>query len=395
MAKPFGSRFANPSTLKSIEPPLLVRLLSPYQAWLAQSGVGLSAPQSIDYDTLSLLLIAGKEIPARLIDLVCAIEELSRPRYYDKVLQHGQRAGLELTGRIPPCNLVARVMLEDPAGVRELLSELRSLRPRRTDRYAAHSKAIPKPKGRIKLHVRSMERDLCRDFEKRQRGRAARIHYFDEPYGFRLMIRRGDTLRSEATIDDDAETHSLVFRPELFDVVRYDQRHGDLLINAKSKADTRSYCYIIGHHIFGDRFLFDPNFAPPRYTLEPIRQRRRDCITYAHLDDIDDARLVLLRLEDDSSEHAKLTLDSPDVFQAMPLIGGVIERDTQLTRAALKVRINGENRDRTVVIIPPITASYDRDDRSEAIETLIEEAGFLLPRTKSLREIPETLFTMS
>jgi len=175
---------------------------------------------------------------------------------------------------------------------------------------------------------------LDEEFQKRQRGRGARQYRYEEPHGFRLMVRRGDTLRSQPVIDDDAQTRPLLLRSELYDVVRYDRRHGDLLVNAKAKADVRAYCILVGQHLFDDRFLFDPYLAPKRYTLEPIREQGLAALTYADIDGIECVRLVLLRLEHPDNGDAKVTLDADDVLASLSLLGGRITDALDLLHAA-------------------------------------------------------------
>jgi hypothetical protein len=290
-------------------------------------------------------------------------------------------------------------MLVDPITLIDLRTERTSLRPKSYQRYMAMTESIPKPKKRTRPRVRALEDALDEDFIRRfrQRGEGVvKVHCFDERHGFRLMIRRGDTRRNQLIIDDDDErkTKPFIHRPELYDVVRFDQRHGDLLINATAKTDIRAYCLLVGQHLFGDRFLFDPNLAPRRYTLNPIQDDGPACQTCADIDGVDGFRLELLQLEPPGFDRTPITIGPGDVFTALKAFGGPIESTADLIRAVFKVQVRGERRERRVVITPPITAIYERDDAGELIEELIERRGYLLPRTESLRGAPETLFSM-
>lgn len=208
------------------------------------------------------------------------------------------------------------------------------------------------------------------------------------------MIRRGDILRSQAVIDEADETRRLILRPELYDVVRYDRRQGDLLVNAKATSDAQSYCRIIGRHLFRNELLFDPVLPPPRYSLEPIRERGRSLFTCAEFEAIEEVRLSMLDLEHPSLNHVKTRLGPHDALAALQLVGGQIDPSALLQRARIDFRLVGEDRERAVFVLPPITAIYEHDELSEVIEEFIELRGLLLPRAESLDAVSQCLFTI-
>lgn len=399
MATTFNPRFAKPSVLGSISPALLCQLLEPHREWLGRADVSIDDPAALNVDALSLLIMTGAGLPDELVELVCLIDDLATHHMFDRVLSCAHDAGVRIDDDVTGHDLAVRVMLVDPGAMVDLRTERSSLRPKKYERYMAMTKTIPSPRTRSRKRIEAMENDLDEDFINRFRQRSvgvAKVYAFDEPHGFRLMIRRGDTRRNQLIIDDSDETRTRPFlhRPELYDVVRYDRRHGDLLVNAKSKADIRAYCLLVGKHLFDDRFAFDPNLAPRRYSLDPIRDNGPACLSCAHIDGLDDVRLTLLRMEPAGFDSTPFTIGPGDVFHALPLIGNTIDPSAELTRAVLRFRLHGQSRERTVTIAPPISATYERDDAADVIEEFIEQAAFLLPREESLRGAPETLFSV-
>lgn len=399
MARSFNPKFAKPSVLGSIDPSLLCQLLEPHREWLGQSDINLDDPAALNLDALSLLIMTGTGLPDELVELVCLIDDLATDQMFDRVLSCAQRMGVRVEDDITGHDLAVRVMLVDPEALIDLRTERTSLRPQKYERYMAVTEKIPRPRKRTRERIQALERDLDEDFINRFRQRSvgvARVYDFDEPHGFRLMIRRGDTRRNQLVIDDDDETRTkpLIHRPELYDVVRFDERYGDLLINAKAKADIRAYCLMVGKHLFDDRWVFDPTLAPRRYTLDPIRDNGPACLSCAHIDGLEEVRLTLLRMEPPGYDCTPFTIGPGNVFEALSLIGGVLDSSAELTRAVLRFRLRGQRRERAVTITPPITAKYERDDAAEPIEQFIEQAGFLLPREESLRGAPETLFSL-
>ena len=399
MARSFNPRFAKPSVLGSIDPSLLCQLLEPHREWLGRSEVSIADPATLNVDSLSLLIMTGAGLPDELVELVCLIDDLATDHMFDRVLSCARDSGVRIDDDVTSHDLAVRVMLVNPEALIDLRTERTSLRPKKYERYMAVTEKIPTPRKRTRERIAALEKDLDEDFINRFRQRSvgvAKVHDFDEPHGFRLMIRRGDTRRNQLVIDDNDEskTKPLLHRPELYDVVRYDNRHGDLLVNAKCKSDIRAYCLMVGKHLFDDRFAFDPMMAPRRYTLDPIRDNGPACLSCAHIDGLDEARLTLLRMEPPGYDSTPFTIGPGDVFHALHLIGGAIDPSAELTRAVMRFRLRGQRRERSVTLAPPITATYERDDAAEVIEQFIEHAGFLLPREESLRGAPETLFSM-
>lgn len=399
MADAFSPKFAKPSVLRNIEPALLVRLLKPFKDWLAARGIVLRKASDIDealLERLSLALMDGASLPPGLPELMNLIDEMSVPSLFDRLMACAQKAKLVLPEKVTGADLAVRLYLKAPKLLEGLRVEVASLRPRRISRYLAMTNTIPKPPRDLKRRCAAMEASLKKDFFNRKRGNGTRVYPFTEQHGVRLMIRRGDTLRSQAIIDDeDEETRRLILRPELYDVVRYDMRHGDLLVNARAQGDVHAYCRFIGRHIFTNDFMFDGFEPPPRYTLDPIREEGEAILTRGEFDAIEEVRLDTLELEHPALDHGGIRVGPPDVFALLPLVGGRIDPSAVLTRAKFVFKIVGEKRSRPVIIIPPITAIYEHDDIGDVIELFLERRGLLLPRSESLRAAPDSLFAIS
>ena len=398
MADRYRPKLANPSLLSKIEPDLLVGLFKPNSAWLRDQGIRLRRASDLNVETLdrlSLLLMAGAGLPAGLPETLSLIDEMSAPALHDKLHKRAAKARIALPNRLSSVDLAVRLFIKAPHVLRDLRVEVVSLRPRKISRYMAMSDRIPKTPRDLKRRVAALEDALRSDFAQRNRGTGTRVHAFREQGGFRLMIRRGDILRSHAVIDEGDETRRLILRPELYDVVRYDSRQGDLLVNAKAISDAQSYCRIIGHNVFRSDLLFDPIVPPPRYTLEPIREHGRALFSCAEFEGIEEVRLSVLDLEHPSLNHVKTRLGPHDAFAALQMVGGEIDPTALLQRARIDFRLTGEDRERPVFILPPITAIYEHDELSEAIEEFIEARRLLLSRAESLDAVSESLFTIN
>jgi len=398
MARAFAPRFATPDVLASIDPPDLFHLLRRYRKGL--TGIALSRPDRLNIDELSSRIMAGVGLPGEFIDLVCMIDELAKPRVHDRLVEIAERSGVVVGDEDFAHRLVVKILPKAERAVRDLFLEQNALSRKNCGRYMAMSPDIPRLVRAHRRGQRALEEALNLDFKSRRRQQSdgvVRVRRFEEPNGFRLIVRRGDIKRSVLTIDDDhgGDSSRLIYRPELYDVIRYDRRYGDLLVCARSKPDIRAYCYLIGQHLFDDRFAFDPHLAPRRYALNAIREHGTGCLTSADIDGIEYARLKTLEIRPPDSDGTPVKIGPGDALHtAYQMFGGRIEPDIELIRATFAFLLTGEQRERTLVIAPPITATFDIDHACEPIELFIELRQFLLPRSESLLGAPETLFSL-
>lgn len=386
------TRFAKPDILRSIDPALLVELLAPHAAWTEANGVNLSKQHDLDYDRLSLLLIgAHGDVPADLLELVCLIDDMSADRMEDDVRSLAAKLGIPTGEKDVNADIVVRLALHDPSALADLHVVGLSYRFRTTDRIAALSKQVPRPRKltpQVKAHLEDV---LNSDFERRGRDRTAVVYPFETETGFRLLISRGDTLKRQGVIED-GQRRTRLFRPEEFDLVSYDLKHGDLLIKAKGITDRRVYCQAIGLCLFGDRLLFDPDLSPPRYSLDPLRERGRAALTFAHIPGIESAWLERLEVKREDYDDGVIKIHAPHVWELLELFGRPVPSTTVFFRAAIKFKLAGLKRERTLVLTPPFRCSCEQDDHGEIIEQFMEAGGYVLPRSESLLEISPTVF---
>jgi len=388
------TRFTKPTVLRSIDPKLLVDLLSAHAEWFEKHGVSLAHPDQLDYDALSLVLIgAWTDVPSALLDLVCLIDDMSTDRVHDDLRRLAAKLHVTVADDATTADIAVLLALHDLDALVDLHLEGVSYRFRTTDRVAAICKGIPQPRKltpEVKTHL---EDTLNSDFDRRGRERSAIVNPFDAADGLRLLISRGDTMKRQSVIEG-GQRRTKLFRPEEFDLICYDPKRGDLLVKVKSVTDLRVYCQAIGLCLFGERFLFDPELSPTRYSLGPLRERGRAALTCAHIPGIEGAWLHRLDVRRNDFDGGKMRIEAPYVWEMLELFGNPVPKAAVYFRAALKFKLEGLKKERTLIITPPYRCQCEQDDYGELIERFMDEGGYLLPRAESMREIPQTLFDL-
>ena len=127
MSSPYPRRYSNPEFLKTISQSNLVKLLQPFEYYLA--GRGLQFPPAnrtkIDYEALIEILINPDAMtPPELMDCLCYLSEMSTPEIMNELLEELPLEILQFAdgGELTPADVVAQVWLRD----RDLLKRKRS-----------------------------------------------------------------------------------------------------------------------------------------------------------------------------------------------------------------------------------------------------------------------------
>jgi len=105
-----------------------------------------------------------------------------------------------------------------------------------------------------------------------------------------MLVRHGDPRKCEGALNSTG-SFNVYYRPEVFDMIRYDRKTGELSINAGScKKIYDLYRENVGLHFFGDALHFPTGKA--KFTLDPLRADGEDSLVCS---DIDGMELVVLK----------------------------------------------------------------------------------------------------
>jgi len=388
MSKSFRvRRFANPGLLKQIDSPLLVQFLTPHAAYLAGRGVDLSGANALDYDALAAALAdPGDDAPDALLEAIFFVDEATDGEFADTLLDEAEREGIALVDgqEASPADIAVRLWIADPHVLQNLHAERFLVRPKRFISLLTTGDSLPALNCVTDEMVAAMQLDLDGFYEKRKKGRGARVFRFMRDDGVWFLVRHGERLKRQGKIENE-QPGSIFYRPEKFDVLIYNAALGELAVHAATQGEIEAYCRTIGSRVFGDASLFDVAMLTEKYTLNPIRIDGPACLVCTDVPGIESVRLTELQWRYNSHLYHVAIHRSDDVFEALKTIRPGIPGNATLVKATFKVKFEGAVRERTVVIRPPNIANYDRESDAALVEEWMRRRGFI--RTRSMAQI--------
>ncbi|NIA07159.1 MAG: hypothetical protein GWP14_05925 [Actinobacteria bacterium] len=378
-------RFTNVAILKQIHFPLLLEFFESdqrFRDFLVQRGLSLTADtEQFDYDELAKILMSPDvNTPDELLDALYFVDNLAEPDHYDRMLEECRARNIDLGPEDPSVeDLTLRLWLADPKILERIHAEQYRVRPKKFESYFTASENPPAFGQPSEATLSVLEGDLNRWFHTRKKGRGTRVFPFVKEDGVWFLIRHGQHIKRQGTMEQDGESGSVFFRPEKFDVLIYYPEKGELAIYANTKGERKTYCRYLGKHFFADSgfFCFDHPF--PKYTLQTLIELGRKALICSDIEGIEQIRLYELHFSHNSDLRNWRMIRGDDVFAEMEANGpNLLDEDESiiLLKAKFKVTFAG-GKERTVVIEPPNIAAFDRESDNAIIHEWLDKRGFI------------------
>lgn len=385
-------RFSSPATLKQIEPALLLRFLEPYRGFLSERGLRLPPEvEEIGYERLACILMAPDEnTPDELLDALFFIDELAEDSLFDDIRDRAVEAGLTLEEPDDPscADLAVRVWLADRNVLERLHAEQFLTRPKRFESFFSRRDTLPEVYEPSAETLAALEEDLNGWFDTHKKGRGTRVFPFFREDGVWFLVRHGQRLKREGTLERNGDTASIFYRPEQFDVMIYYPHEGELTIHTQTKGEREAYCRFLGHRLFGDSSFFDLESTTPKYTLAPLIENGREALCCSDVEGIQRILLTELQICHDLDEVGVEIYKANDALAFLEAIGRSLAPDARLARVSFKVWFAGENKPRTVTLRTPNIAIFDRESDNEIIHQWLAKRGFLCKRVEAVHAEP-------
>ena len=322
------------------------------------------------------LMDPGDSPPDGLLDALFFVDELSAPDMYEDLLDEARQNDIPLgdTPNVSPADLAVRIWLDDPEVLQRYHAERYLIRTKKFEHFPSTSVRIPAIKQVQDVIIQGIQDDLDTFFETRKKGRGTRVFPFVKDDAVWFLVRHGETLRREGTIENGASS-SIFYRPEKFDIVILDRALGELAVHADAKGETAEYCRVFGKRLFHDEGLFSTD-VKGRFILAPIIDQGAGCLVCSDVEGIESVRLVELRWRHDSQQRHVEIHQADDVLAALADIQRDIPRSATPVKATFKMKFRHAERERSVAIKPPNAAVFDRESDAPLVHDWLVRRGF-------------------
>ena len=386
MATFMPRNFANAERLRTVQPTFLMALLEKHAAYFDARGVdfGKFNGGGPDYDAIAgVLMSPDSATPSALIDDLYYVDEMATQTGMDALLEAANAAKLELDldDEPSPADVAVQVRLRAPELLEKKHAEQFLLERRRTFVYFQSKDDVDTTyRAPNAKKVRAFEDALGARLDAMKRGRTCKLFAFKRDGGISFLVRRGDQYKREGAIEK-TKTTSVYYRPEKYDVLRYDETLGELAINAEgNKKIAEHYRALVGVLLFDDDQRF-PGTA--KFTLDPLREAGAASLVCSDVEGIDSVVLKEVQLMRGGSFGLVEILRAKDLLAAYAEKGRELPKG-RITKASFLVKFSGQKAPRTVTIRPNNIASYTRNEDTVPVEAWMARRGFIKT------SIPET-----
>lgn len=376
---------SRPELLKQVDLSFLIQLLKRHEKYFTDRELSLDLKngEEFDYKQLSAILMTlGDSILKELGDDLFFVDEMSTPIAMDELLEAietlspKEKAALRLPEGPTPTDLAVRVRIVNPAFLERVHAEHYSRnmpQSRRSFRYFVskeEGKEFKRPKDSV---VDQLEAKINETLVNLKRGATAKVFIFERDDGVWFLVRHGLTCKREGTISA-AGSSSVYYRPEIYDVLKYNSEIGELCVHAEAEK-----LYPLYRQEFGRYFFQDQDFFPDdgKFTLDPLKKMGEDAIKCDDVDGIDYVRLKEVQFLWGSETEIRR---SNDLFSTSSKWKTGLPDKPRILQATFLVKCSNIKVERTVKIHPSNRATYARDPNAECVESWLKARGFILER---------------
>lgn len=371
--------FSRTGDLKAISPKYLVRLLSPYTAFLSSRGLDLSRidanVKAADYAALMRLLITSDpSIPCELIDSLHCIREVATPETMEYMLQEAGVHGVPIDDPdISPADLAVQLWLYDKSILEHIYARQFLIKPCIFVYFQERDQNSTEFRGLSPAIIRAFEGELDERF-RRSHGRGCRVFVYSQQDGIWFLIWHGAPLKREGCVEN-GEPSCICYRPERYDVLIYQPAVRELQIDADVAAEREVYRRYFGRHFFGDDHHF-PGTA--FYTLDPLRTDGERALVCSDVEGMELVTLCRLEFVIGGIFRSIGIVKAEDVFAAIKA-GEVkeIPRNARLSEGGFSIRFSDSNVPREVALRPSNMVYYQRDSDRAMVEPWLRLRGFV------------------
>ena len=173
---------------------------------------------------------------------------------------------------------------------------------------------------------------------------------------------------------EHGEPTSVFFRPQKYDLLKYDSARGEMAVNCCSDLERRVLLRLFGGCLFGRKDFF-PGTA--KYTLAPLLHGRA-CLACGDIPGIESVSLTEVQFYTRKDPWNVLIRKADDIFQLIER--GALEwpeKVEEIARATFLIKFWKAKRARRLTIVPCNKALYGRDSDSGISEKWLKARTFI------------------
>jgi hypothetical protein len=362
-------RFSNPEFLRRMSPGLLREFMERFP----ECAMSVKRGGTIDYEKLALLLanpVSGTD--TEMFDALGIIDEMSADRHFDLLQEviEGKYYAVMLGDNASSADVALSVWLHEPWILQSLHARRNQCIPKSFAYFRGCADcdiARPGPQQLNKL-----TRFLNEIFQRKRRGRSAKVTMFEEYGEYHFIIRKGEAFARDGAICTDGHTECVYYRPERFDLAALRPKVSELRLAVCNKAPwlIKAYRTLFGYVLYDDREHFSDTAI---FTLAPLRENGAAALSCRDIPGMVEVKLMQCKLNTDHGEtiavhgeHAMQMLNDAD----MKILQGTIQS------AKFNVRFCNAQATRIVTVKNGNLAEFKFDDDGKIIEQWLVARGF-------------------
>ena len=374
-------RFSDPDSLKEFSPANLLALFKGEEEFLAKRGIILpddTNDETVNYEALASLFLSPDDVPQQLVEKFHLVNQMSSKDAMDQILDRMEtrQLGLNFAPDSSPADIAAQLLVMNKDLFQEIYAEQAVAKYRSFVYYVINPKRKPDTFTPPE-ELTTLETALNEWYEKHKRGRSARVFWRQKDTEFWFYIRHAEPIKRAGCVGmKDNQSGSMIYRPEIHDLLVYDAEAGEIRIHADCKAEPELFRKTFGEHLFGDPEFFPTGLG--KYNLDPLKTKQRAALACEGIDGLVGITLKEIEWFRPGALWEREAHKAEDVFAVFEARGFHIPESYNIRQAKFAVIFSDTKRPRTVTIKPSNYLSVGRDDDAIPIGKWLTAQEFIV-----------------
>jgi hypothetical protein len=225
--------------------------------------------------------------------------------------------------------------------------------------------------------LKKLTKLLNKVFQRKRRGKTAKVSVFEEPGEFWFTIRKGEPLSRDGAILANGNTECVYYRPERFDqVVLYPEiAELRLAIYKKTPWIIEAYRTLFGWVFYKDKEYFSETEI---FTLSPLYEN--DCETLSCRDVEGIAEVTLAQCQIKTDDANIITVHGKNALSALKKDAMPHLPKYEILSAKFRIRFLDSKKERMLAIKSKNTVEFKYDSDGRNIEQWLIARGFKIKR---------------